>query len=297
MARVNKRRAKKRAEMRAEKKKKLRKTVPKLVNMLPHKGVRWLSGRQKLFLTGRQSSAIVHGLRASLNQRIIPEDHVAACFAKMFEKAMEHLDQCATMEPVAFWTAIRNEVPWLKHEPRMDGETAYALSILILSARFFCTNDANDWKDIGAISPLAAQDMKADTRLTRAVDAFKYAVFEKYEAGSDTRQKYVPRFTQETHNMGSQEATDEMWKKICKGEYKVSDFNHGAVEYWGIVDFSDHEEEAGEDNAADNNSNNGEEEDENNDAGGMDWEPAEPQDPAPTTSNMFANLTLRPKEQ
>ncbi|KAI0390851.1 hypothetical protein F5Y17DRAFT_443086 [Xylariaceae sp. FL0594] len=147
------------------------------------------------------------------------------------------------MEPLAFWTAVCNEVPWTRNEHRIDGETVQALALLAISARFFCTNDANDWEEIEVLSPEAAKDMRTDTVLTRAVDAFKDGIYKKHPVGSDTRQKYVPRYTQQSHNMGSQEATDDMWARICRGEYKVSDFNLGAAEYWDSVEFSDHEQD------------------------------------------------------
>ncbi|KAI3324642.1 hypothetical protein HD806DRAFT_543328 [Xylariaceae sp. AK1471] len=202
--------------------------APSLKRVLPREGFRWKTGSGKFFLESKHCRVIVRALRLNYPVAWLDPEFVDFSFAQLFAEANEHIDDCANLEPESFWDAVGHEVRWIRNDHNtksinhLDGNVLYALSLLILSARFFKKNDADDNYDNGVISYDHMRELMGNTELTRAVDEFKSKIYQTYPAQSETREKYIPRYTQESHNEGSADATNEAWKQLCRGEYKHS---------------------------------------------------------------------------
>ncbi|KAI8629008.1 hypothetical protein F5Y19DRAFT_435946 [Xylariaceae sp. FL1651] len=97
----------------------------------------------------------------------------------------------------------------------MDGAVLFALSKLIISGRYFRKDDASVCYELEMISYDHKRELLGDTELTRAVDDFTNAIYEKYGESSDTRELYIPEYTQNSHNEGSAEATAARFLELC----------------------------------------------------------------------------------
>jgi hypothetical protein len=272
---------------------------PNLTGLLPDEGFRWNSGRGKFFLSSPHCRLIVRALRQFCPIRIIGKEFVSAAFTELLTKATENIAQCASMAPEDFWAAVGGEVRWvandakIKSKVHIDGTVLYSLSLLLISARYFRTSDAEDLYELEMISYDDFKDMLGDTELTRAVDEYKNKVQQAYPAGSETREQYVPKYTQQSHNEGSAEATAAAFARMCETRMLLPPDEDANTTEEGTeeVDEQDYEEYYdGQDDDEDNDEDNDE----------MDWE-AEPENEdsqaGGSTGGQLADLVVRTKHQ
>ncbi|KAI1264978.1 hypothetical protein F5Y18DRAFT_427619 [Xylariaceae sp. FL1019] len=185
-------------------------------SVMPKIGFRWYSKTGRHFLKDYQKHIILSAINQSHERRTKP-GYVEAKFTEMFEAAFSLIKDCETMSTADFWEKVGQRVPWIKNMEELDGRMTYALSIQIISARFFGQTDI--WNTEGDYYVnreviITESEVKlhkwfsATTPLTSAVDKFTDQIDTLYATTRpDVRESYVPYWSQSADNEGSAFAT------------------------------------------------------------------------------------------
>ncbi|KAI1258435.1 hypothetical protein F5Y18DRAFT_444827 [Xylariaceae sp. FL1019] len=209
-----------------------------LLSISPDEGFYWRTNEGRVFLSNKDCNTIVGALKTS-TARPIDSDYVQDAWAELFIVAGRHVDDMKTMEPARFWAAVVAETPWAANKHNLSGEVAHGLSKHIVAARHRCKEHAHFWclqRDLDFtkenLNSAETEDhqnfIMGNTTLTRAVDEFHDAFYEKYRETEDPQMQdiaetYFPLFTYDSCNEGSYEATanhrairDEKMKDLRK---------------------------------------------------------------------------------
>ncbi|KAI2604464.1 uncharacterized protein GGS25DRAFT_534863 [Hypoxylon fragiforme] len=190
---------------------------PRFITLLPEDGFRWVTKGQNLLITNKNSGLIYKSMRQA--GQYVDTKCVSDNISDLFDTAAKLANLCAELDdPAEFWANVgaRTSSRWAK---LTTGHELYTFSVRVISGRRLF-HDAIDFFEEMEI-PRAEIPEWYGKRFwggtDEVVDKFTGAIIRLYGHNSNIREVYYPKWTDDSDNEGSANATSARFFEGTKG--------------------------------------------------------------------------------
>lgn len=176
-----------------------------LIEFLPKEGFQWSTNSGAHFIRNDQARRVVRAMK--LAGRRLDESVCTEYIAHLFNTAKDMVHRCRAFDPPSFWEFVSRRVSWAQ---RISPDDLYDLSIRIISARRIFLDQTDYWADMKTEGSKDIPDsylIRVFNEANTAVDSFTSAVVDTYRNHTKIREKYYPKWTDDSDNEGTAEAT------------------------------------------------------------------------------------------
>ncbi|KAI0105965.1 hypothetical protein F4814DRAFT_452344 [Daldinia grandis] len=191
-----------------------------LTEFLPKGGFQWSAKSGAHFIKNSQARKVVHAMK--LGGQSLDESVCTEYIAHLFNTAKDMVHHCQAFHPLSFWEFVSRHIPWAQ---RIDPGDLYDLSIRIISARRMFLDQRDYWVEMREEGSKDIPDsyfIRVFNEANTAVDSFTSAVVNTYGDHPKTKENYYPKWTDDSDNEGSAEATKARFRKNCEGPRNFS---------------------------------------------------------------------------
>ncbi|KAI2782645.1 hypothetical protein F4815DRAFT_443167 [Daldinia loculata] len=192
-------------------------SIPLLWEFLPKEGFRWKTYGGTWLLTSSQTRAVVRGMRSA--GRRLDEQVVTEYVAEFFDTATDLVHKCEKWAPVVFWGQVGSRVSWSRNT--FNG-TLHDFSTKVISARRLFHDSVDFYVEMGYKDLPESSHVRDFNEANLAVDRFTRAIIDTYGADSKVREKYYPKWMDDSDNEGTAEATKARFREKCEAPRNLS---------------------------------------------------------------------------
>ncbi|OTB17497.1 hypothetical protein K445DRAFT_10200 [Daldinia sp. EC12] len=186
---------------------------PLLWQFLPEEGFQWLTNAGTPLLRSSQAREVVRAMKKT--GRRLDKSACMDYIVLLFSAAKEKVQLCQYLNGPGFWEIVSGHVKWAQG---VSPANLYDLSLRIISARRIFLDRVDCWAEMKREEHWDVPDsylIRVFNEANAAVDGFTDAVCHTYETNSKIRERFYPKWADDSDNEGTAEATKARFYEKC----------------------------------------------------------------------------------